>query len=72
MMHPTYSEAAKLLGWRFSTVHDGLINENKKVPVDQPQHEGGYVVAFDSEDACFLSGVESLEEAEKLVEESKT
>lgn len=62
-IHPAFKIAGERLGWRWSSVHNGLINDSVKRPNHEPQHEGGYIVAVDWEDACSLSHVDTVKQA---------
>lgn len=56
-----WTPLAKRLGWDWSAAHGGYINESHR---NRPQPGwGSYDVAETSEDACFISGVETIEEA---------
>jgi len=56
-----WRQAAEALGWRYSPAHAGWISD---AHVDRSQHgEGGHASDMSAEDACFLDGVETLEQA---------
>ncbi len=56
-----WDQAAIALGWRHSPAHDGWISD---AHVDHRQYgEGGHASGMSSEDACFLDGVETLDQA---------
>lgn len=52
---------AEKLGWRWSSAHGGYINESHR---NRPEPGwGSYDVAATSEDGCFASGIETIEQA---------
>lgn len=61
-----WSQAAKALGWRHSPAHDGWISD---AHVDHGQYgEGGHASGVSAEDACFMDGVETLDQAVSMVQ----
>lgn len=53
--------SAEVLGWRYSPAHAGWISD---AHVDHGQYgEGGHASDMAAEDACFLDGVETIEQA---------
>lgn len=55
-----WKPCAAKLGWYWSSAHGGYINEGQR---DQGLGWDSYRVQEDVEDACFASGVETLEQA---------
>lgn len=62
-----YSDAAKLLGWRWSAAHNGFIHGGHLRPNCDRNSWSSYHVAADEEDACFISGIETDREASDYV-----
>jgi hypothetical protein len=60
-----WRQAAEALGWRQSPAHAGWISD---AHVDLSRYgEGGHPSDMDAQDACFLDGVETLEQAVRIV-----
>lgn len=57
-------EAAALCGWHWSAAHNGYISEN----VRRGPNWSDYAVASDPESACFISGVETYQQAVACLE----
>lgn len=56
-----WNQAATTLGWRHSPAHDGWISD---AHVGHGQYgEGGHASGVSAEDACFLDGIETLDQA---------
>lgn len=59
--------AAHALGWRWSSAHDGYINERyRNRPNEDPNGWGSYEVEPDAEHACFRDGIETIEQAKNV------
>jgi hypothetical protein len=59
-----YGRAARALGWRYSSAHEGWISETHRDRQNEdPNGWGSYGVAGDAEQACFMDGVETIEQA---------
>lgn len=63
-----WHKAATYLGWHWSSAHGGYISENHR---DKPNTErnsyASYEVEGYAEDACFRDGVETIEQAVKII-----
>lgn len=64
--------AAESVGWRWSAKHQGFINENVTVGKTSGASSRGvrqtrYRVAATADQACFISGISSMETAAKMV-----
>lgn len=57
-----WKPCAAKLGWYWSHAHGGYINEGERGYMGR-EGWAGYRVETDVEDACFTSGVETLEQA---------
>lgn len=63
-----FKSAAEVLGWRWSSAHDGYISEgHRNRPGEDRNSWGSYEVAADAEEACFWDGVETEAAAAKFV-----
>lgn len=60
--------ASEQVGWRWSAAHAGFINENEKKASTPGGSWSDYRVAADAEDACFISGITTIEEATALAD----
>lgn len=59
-----YKLAARKLGWKYSSAHDGYICERfRKRQGEDPKGWGSYEVAPDAEHACFRDGIETANQA---------
>lgn len=61
-----YERAAAVMGWKWSAAHDGYISESHKGRNGAPLWSD-YHVAPDAEQACFLDGIESQEQAAQFL-----
>lgn len=63
-----WQQAAQAVGWRHSPAHDGWISDGH---VDHAQYgEGGHPSSMAAEDACFLDGIETIEDAVRTIGEA--
>lgn len=58
-----WKPCAAKLGWQWSPAHNGYINEGERIFDHKRARWGDYRVEDDAEEACFTSGVETLEQA---------
>lgn len=63
-MAEMYEDAARMLGWKRSVEHDGLISEWHK----EGTGRDGYEVKDTAWDACFADGIENLDQAAAFIQ----
>ncbi len=67
-----FAKAAEMRGWKLSQAHGGYINERyRNRPGEDPTSWGSYEVADTAEEALFWDGVETLEDAKKMIDKDK-
>lgn len=61
---PIWMRAAELAGWRWSAAYAGFINERER----RADGDGEYIIADEPQDACYISGIETLDQAQAKID----